>query len=85
MVVVAARTDERSLLAVSLLQLEPEHTAPESERALDIGHLQVDVADVDARIDRHAPRILPAAGTHAAPRQTHAARDVHPGEQVVRH
>ena len=52
-VVVAAGADERSLLAVARLELEPEHTAPESERALEVGHLQVDVADVDAWIDRH--------------------------------
>ena len=53
MVVVVARRDERRLVAVALLHLEPEHVAVEAERAVDVGHLQVDVSDVDAGIDRH--------------------------------
>ena len=57
MVVVAAGADERGLLAVALLQLEPEHAAPEAERAVEIGHLQMDVPDVDARVDRHRASI----------------------------
>ena len=51
-VVIAARGDERRVLAHPLLQLEAEHADVEVERALDVGHLQVDVADLVARIDR---------------------------------
>ena len=52
MVVVVAGGDERGLVAHPLLQLEAEHADVEAERALDVGDLQVDVADVDAGIDR---------------------------------
>ena len=52
MVVVAAGRDERRLVAEALLQLEAEHAAVERERAIDVGHLEVDVADVDAGVDR---------------------------------
>jgi hypothetical protein len=51
-VVVAAGADERGLLAVALLQLEPEHAGPEVECAVEVGHLQMDVPDVDTRVDR---------------------------------
>ena len=57
MVVVATRRDERSLIPHALLKLESEHADAEVERALKIRHLEVDVADVDPRIDR---------GTHTA-------------------
>jgi len=49
--VVSARGDERSLVAHPCLLLEAEHVAPEAERTLEIGDLQVDVTDVDARVD----------------------------------
>jgi hypothetical protein len=52
MVVVAAGRDEGRLAAEALLELEAEHVAPEAERAVEIGDLQVDVADPHARIDR---------------------------------
>ena len=59
-VVVAARRDERRLVAHPLLHLEAEHARLEAERALDVRHFQVDVADVDARIDRsHRARYPP--------------------------
>ena len=32
--------------------LEPERIPPEAERPLEIGHLQVDVADLDPSVDR---------------------------------
>ena len=53
--VVAARRDERRLIAELLLQLEAEDAAIEVERALEVGDLQMDMADVDARINRHWP------------------------------
>jgi len=52
--VVSARGDERSLVAHPCLLLEAEHVAPETECAVEIGHLQVDVSDVDARVDRRS-------------------------------
>ena len=50
--VVAAGRDEGGVGAVALHQLEAEHAAVEVERAVDVGDLEVDVADVDAGIDR---------------------------------
>lgn len=59
MVVVVARGDERRLVTHPLLQLEPEHVAPEAERAVDVRHLEVHVTDVDAGIDAaHAGSLL---------------------------
>src|SRR5688572_30022255 len=52
MVVVAARRNKRSLLTISLGQFETENAAIEAERALEVGDLQVDVADANAGIDR---------------------------------
>src|SRR5436309_15820884 len=57
--VIAAGGDEGGLIAVALHLLEAEHVTVERERAVDVGHLQVDVADVHARIDRHLPPTLP--------------------------
>jgi hypothetical protein len=51
--VVVARGDEGGLIAELLLQLEAENAAVKADRSLEIGDLQMDVADVDARIDRH--------------------------------
>ena len=48
---IAARGDERRLVAVALLQLEAEHVAPERKRAVDVRHLQMHMTDVDAGID----------------------------------
>ena len=61
-VVVAAGRDEGGLVADPLLQLEAEHAAVELERAVEVGHFEVDVADVDAGIDR--VRLV----SHRAPR-----------------
>ena len=57
MVVVAARRDERSLVADSLLELEAEDAGPELERAIEVRDLEVHVPDVDSGIDRHGLRV----------------------------
>jgi hypothetical protein len=55
--VVAARRDERCLVAVALLLLEAEDVPVEGERSIEIRHLQMYVPNVYARIDRssHVP------------------------------
>ena len=50
--VVATGRDEGGVVADPLLQLEAEHAAVEVERPVEVGHFEVDVADVDTRIDR---------------------------------
>ena len=52
--VVAAGRDERRLVAVPLHHVEAEDVAVEGERAVDVGDLQVDVTDVDSRVEAHA-------------------------------
>ena len=47
-VVVAAGGDERGLVAVALDQLEAQHVAIERQRAVDVGDLEVYVADAHA-------------------------------------
>src|SRR5213080_849727 len=54
---VAAVRDERGLVAVALHGREAEDVTVEGERAVDVAHREVDVADVDARIDRHSLRV----------------------------
>ena len=54
MVVVTTGRDERGLVAVTLHLLEAEDVAVEPERTVDVAHLQMNVADVHAWIDRHA-------------------------------
>jgi hypothetical protein len=51
-VVVAARRHERRLRPVPLRQLEAEDAAVEPQRPLQVGDLQVDVADANAGINR---------------------------------
>jgi hypothetical protein len=51
-VVVAARRDEGSFVADPLLQLEAEDPGVEVERPVEVGDFEMDVADVDAGIDR---------------------------------
>ena len=51
MVVIAAGRDEGGLLAVALHQLEAEHAGVEAERAVEIGDLEMDMADPHAGID----------------------------------
>ena len=70
MVVVAACGDERRLRAVPRLLLEAEDAAVEVERPLEIGDLQVDVADVDARIDAHPATVASTSGFASAARKT---------------
>ncbi len=59
MVVVAAGRDECGLIAGPLLELEAEDPAVEGEGTFEVGDLQVDVADVDAGIDRHSRIVRP--------------------------
>ena len=66
MVVVAAGRDEGRLVAEALLQLEAEHAAVEVERAVDVGDLEVDVADVDAGVDRLVVAGSPVASPSSA-------------------
>jgi hypothetical protein len=54
-VVVAACGDEGRLLAVALHQAEAEHIAVEGECTVDVRHLEMNVADVDPRVDRARP------------------------------
>src|SRR5919201_2463728 len=58
--VIAAGGDERRLVTVALHDLEAENVTVERERAVDVAHLQVNVPDVHARVDRHATATLPA-------------------------
>ena len=44
--------DEGGVPAVALGQLEAEHAAIEAQRPLEVGHLQVDMADAGAGVDR---------------------------------
>src|SRR5262249_16705995 len=50
--VVAPRRDEDRLATVARLFLEAEDVAPEAQRSLDVGNLQVDVANINAGIYR---------------------------------
>ncbi len=49
---IAAGGDEGRLLRQALRQLETQHAAIEAERAIEIGHFEMDMADADAGIDR---------------------------------
>src|ERR1051325_6727638 len=61
--VVAAGRDEGRLVADSLHQVEAQDVAGEGERAVDVGDLQVDVPDVDSRIEAHGADDSWADGT----------------------
>ena len=61
--VVAAGGDEGRVVADPLLQLEAEHAAVEVQRPVEVGHFEVDVADVDAGVDRLSHRRSRAALT----------------------
>ncbi len=63
MVVVAAGREKGGLVADPLREVEAEDVAVEGKRAVDVRDLQVDVPDVDARIDAHEPTIPLAALT----------------------
>ena len=49
---IAAGGNERRLLAKALRQFKTEHAAIKRQRPIEIGNLQMDVANADARIDR---------------------------------
>jgi hypothetical protein len=51
-VVIAASGEESRFRATAEHQLETEDTTIESERALEIGHLEMDVANTDTGVDR---------------------------------
>ena len=50
---VAAGGNKGRLLTITLGELESENLAIEPQRALEIGHLQVDMADSNPRINAH--------------------------------
>ena len=52
MMMIAAGGQERGLSPKALLQLEAEHAAIKGERAIEIGDLQMNMADANARIDQ---------------------------------
>ena len=65
--VVVAGGDEGRLLAQPLLQVEAEDADVERERPLDVRDLEVDVADVDARIDAHGSKATGSESVTSAP------------------
>jgi hypothetical protein len=65
-VVVATGRDEDRLVAVARLLLEAEDADVEVEGALEVGDLEVHVADVHARIDRSCHVMSLLAGTLCA-------------------
>ena len=71
MVVIAARGDERRLVAHPRLLLEAEDVAPEPERTIEIRHLQVHMADVDARVEHHVVSVPCGDGRTIAARARH--------------
>ena len=66
--VVAARAEERRLVARPLHDVESEHVAVEAEGTVDVRDLQVHVPDIDARVDRlaHGAK-LTGGGAQCAP------------------
>src|SRR6188472_4095685 len=68
--VVAAGRDEGRLVAVAVLELEAHDAAPEVQRPVEVGDLQVDVADVDAGIDRHLGSSVACPSRAPQPAQT---------------
>src|SRR5438067_1716134 len=80
---VSAGRDEGRVRAVALLELEAENAAVEVERAVDVGDLQVHVADVHARIDGagrgrrfHAAIVRPALSTQEPGRALYLVSDM---------
>jgi deazaflavin-dependent oxidoreductase (nitroreductase family) len=67
-VVVAAGREEDGLIPVARLLLEAEHADVEVERTLDVRHLEMDVADVDAWVNRlaHRSSVAPKARVYDA-------------------
>ena len=64
--VVAAGAEEGRIVAEALCHLEPQHVAVEGERSIDVRDLEVNVPDVDARIDRlaHQPSLRASESAH---------------------
>jgi hypothetical protein len=50
--VIAACAEKRRLVADTHDEVEPEHVAVKGERPVDVRDLQMNVPDIDARIDR---------------------------------
>ena len=50
-VMIAARRDERRLVAVALHHLEAEHVAIETERAIEVGDFEMNMPDAGAGDD----------------------------------
>ncbi len=76
MMMVVAGGDEGGFLAVARLQGEAEDADIEAERPLDVGDLQVDMSDVDARVYRrscHEVRLLGVTHPLAQRRWNHFA------------
>src|SRR6266511_4552519 len=74
--VVAAGRNEGRLVAVLLHHLEAEDVTVERERALDVAHLQVNVADIHSRVDRHPCATLPGRlRSRPVPRGRRPSRD----------
>jgi hypothetical protein len=59
-VVIVPRTEERGRTAHALRDLEAEHALVERQRAIEIGDLQMNMADFGSRIDslRHDSPII---------------------------
>src|SRR2546421_13026933 len=73
---VAPGGQESGLVAVAMPGLEAGHVTVERDRALEVAHLQVDVPDVDSRVDRHQPATLPGrARCRPAPTRSTPPRD----------
>jgi hypothetical protein len=68
MVMIAARGNERGLLAVALGQFETEHPAIKAKRPFEIGDLQVDMADANSGIEAHGSQ--PTSGYRRNPERS---------------
>src|SRR5215831_16832534 len=69
--VIATGAEEGGLVTCPLHDVETEHVAVEAERAVDVRHLEMDVPDVDARIDRlaHVAKLTGERGAGPSPRR----------------
>ena len=72
-VVIPTRGQERQLITDAAGDAEAEHVAVEGEGAVEVGHLEVDVADLRAGIDRVMPTTsrTPARHIGVTPETTH--------------
>ncbi len=69
MMVVAARTQKSCLVPVALGNVETQHVAVEAQRPVDVRDLQMDVSDIDTRVDRpgHPPSLRAGARERSRP------------------